>query len=198
MVDDHRFDDVAAQVAGQVFRAPESLLVRRSERGLGLFVDRAVAAGEVIYESGWWTIPDAEHCFEVQVEVDGVVETVLITKLHTVQYADTRSLDIPGCFMNHACDPNSRSVDIVPAGERVAPLYQQVALRDLSPGDEITCDYTLYDWTCDGHQFTCACGASDCFGEIRGFEALPPDVQQQRAQWTCCETARMLARRADL
>ena len=54
-------------------------------------------------------------------------------------------------FINHSCEPNA-FMRIVP-GEKVAFF----ALRDISPGEEITIDYRDPD-----HPATCRCGASQC------------------------------------
>jgi SET domain-containing protein len=54
-------------------------------------------------------------------------------------------------FINHSCDPNA-FMRIVP-GEKVAFF----ALRDISPGEEITIDYRDPD-----HPEVCRCGAQGC------------------------------------
>jgi SET domain-containing protein len=54
-------------------------------------------------------------------------------------------------FINHSCDPNA-FMRIVPSG-KVAFF----ALRDISPGEEITIDYRDPD-----HPEVCRCGAQGC------------------------------------
>ena len=52
--------------------------------------------------------------------------------------------------------------------------YDSYALKDIQTGDEITCDYALFDYECDGHQITeCGCMAPNCRGIMMGFKALP-------------------------
>jgi hypothetical protein len=49
--------------------------------------------------------------------------------------------------------------------------YQAIALRDIDVGDEVTCDYTLFDYYCDGHKIeVCACGSTKCRGKMVGFQ----------------------------
>ena len=49
--------------------------------------------------------------------------------------------------------------------------YQAIALRDIDVGDEITCDYALFDYDCSGHQIeVCACGSTKCRGKMTGFQ----------------------------
>lgn len=189
--DTDNFDDVESLTRGVGFLPPDGVALCNGPWGLSLRVTRHFTTGEVIYASGWWTVPDVDHSFEARVLVDDVFQTHAITRVHSVKYASTRSIDIPGCFMNHSCDPSSVSADIVMPGEENSTRYEQRALRDLVPGDEITCDYTLFDWDCDGHQFTCRCGAPQCYGEVRGFEGLPADVQARLLHGINYETERM-------
>jgi len=183
--------DLQPSLDGRVFLPPEGVVLRRGPFGLGLAVTRPVRAGDVIYSSDWFTVPDRPHAYRVRAEVDGAIEEVEVTTTHSVKYGDTRTFDVPGCFMNHACDPTSISIDRAPDGADEVTHYDQVALVDLEPGDPITCDYTLFDWDCDGHQFTCACGSPRCYGRIAGFAGLPPQVQRELADRISYESARM-------
>ena len=73
---------------------------------------------------------------------------------------------------NHSCEP-SACIDFTNA-----PRVALQALRDLSPGDEVSIHYcaTEYDMA---SPFTCACDADDCVGFIRGYRHL--DVRLQEA-----------------
>jgi len=75
-------------------------------------------------------------------------------------------------FMNHSCAPNLHC----PGTERAADhmLYDAHAVRDIAVGDEITCDYSVLDYECDGHAIeVCGCGAPRCRGSMKGFKGLP-------------------------
>ena len=51
--------------------------------------------------------------------------------------------------------------------------YQAIALRDINIGDEVTCDYALFDYHCNGHEIeVCACGSTKCRGKMMGFQGL--------------------------
>ncbi len=174
-----RLADLQEALARDIVLPPDGIALTRTRLGLGLVTTRKVRAGESIYRSDWFTVPDADHSLVVRTPVDGRIETLTITTMHSVRYRDTRTFDVPGCFMNHSCSPTSMSVDLVVDGEDEVTLYDQVALVDLAPGDPVTCDYTLFDWDCDGHQFTCSCGAGDCYGRVEGFQGLPPETQSR-------------------
>jgi uncharacterized protein len=86
-----------------------------------------------------------------------------------------------GRYMNHSCAPSSRGV-----GEAF-----EVTVRDIEPGDELTCDYGTLNLAQPLH---CRCGAPGCRGVVRRDDsarlyeqwddeaarafALSPDVAQ--------------------
>jgi hypothetical protein len=46
------------------------------------------------------------------------------------------------------------------------------------PGEEITCDYDLFEWDArDKGISKCECGAPNCRGAALGFKFLPFDLQ---------------------
>lgn len=69
-----------------------------------------------------------------------------------------------GRYMNHACLPNTRGVGNF-----------EVAVRDIAPGDEITCEYATLNLS---HGFRCACGHPACRGEVG-----PNDAVRFAARW---------------
>ena len=56
--------------------------------------------------------------------------------------------------------------------------FSVVATKDIAANEELTSNYLLFDYTCDGHQFTCTCclykqrDFDQCYGEIMGFKGL--------------------------
>ncbi len=59
-----------------------------------------------------------------------------------------------GRYMNHSCAPTSRGV-----GDAF-----EVAVRDIEPGEELTCEYGTLNLF---EPMTCYCGAANCRGTIR-------------------------------
>jgi hypothetical protein len=86
---------------------------------------------------------------------------------------------VPDRHVNHSCDPNAWL------------LYEGdvcffVARREITPGDEITCDYNIN--IADGTAWACKCGAARCRAEVAGdFFHLPTQWQREYraflAQW---------------
>jgi SET domain-containing protein len=72
----------------------------------------------------------------------------------------------PGCYLNHACDPNAMR-----AGTKV------FAWRDIDRAEEITIDYRLNAFT--DERWECSCGSASCQGYIIGsFFALNEERQR--------------------
>jgi SET domain-containing protein len=69
-------------------------------------------------------------------------------------------------FINHSCEPNAGF-----AGNIVL-----VAMRDISPGEELTTDYALFD-DYDG-DMNCRCGTPSCRRAINGRDWQRPELQR--------------------
>lgn len=80
-------------------------------------------------------------------------------------------------FMNHSCDPNIRCNDVLETTDKYEK-FDSIAMKDISIGDEIVCDYALFDYNCDGHEIEeCMCGAENCRGFMKGFGAMTLEQQ---------------------
>jgi hypothetical protein len=167
--------------------------VRNSKTGLGLFATRRFLPGEVIYSTGWLTVKGPVGDLVAQTIVDGRITAVEVTAEHMVVFEDGRWLDVPGAFINHSCAPNMKSVFLDPSGSGQPSVFDYVALVELLPGDQITCDYTRFDWGDDGLEFECQCEAPGCYGLIDGFGGLPPNIQQQAGDTLSMEAKRRWA-----
>jgi len=91
---------------------------------------------------------------------------------YSIQTGESEHIDgtaESNAYLNHSCAPNT-FVDWKGVFLR--------ALRDIESGEEITCNYLTTDWELH-EKFVCACGAPNCYGEIRGFKYLPPPQQRE-------------------
>jgi hypothetical protein len=161
---------------------PESVEYRPSNKGgIGLFTTRPFKRGETIYEALGITIPN--KVFEIQLLIHNRKENanlIINTSTHAVKLNEIeRELYPYDSFMNHSCDPTTESVVGGPPPGREWP-YKTVALRDMDAGEEITCDYTYFDYECNGHSIPkCLCGSTRCIGRV-GFKYLPRELQLER------------------
>ena len=71
----------------------------------------------------------------------------------------------PGCYLNHACDPN--------AMRKGVKVFAWKAIR---AGDEITIDYRLNAFT--NEQWQCGCGSANCQGIITSSFFALSEAQQ--------------------
>ncbi len=62
-------------------------------------------------------------------------------------------------YFNHHCEPNTRGLG----------TWGQIAVRDIEPGDPVTCDYGELSLERD---LQCACGSARCRGIVRASDVL--------------------------
>ncbi len=147
---------------GQLFE------VRQTRIGRSLFACQPIVRGTPLFSEDDWVD-------EAEVRAFSVLPPAHIEKLSPalrsafLRYGYNTALDQvtgtfhpeavrhPVNFINHSCEPNLGydGVDAI------------MALRTISPGEEIRMDYGTYSFSFD-HEFTCRCGASWCRGKVTG------------------------------
>lgn len=139
------------------YHHPNTEISRSGKKGIGLFVTRPIAQGEILVITGGHIIhrselkahPKPEHPFQVE-------KDFLISPLDMEKY--------DGIFaVNHSCEPT--------AGIRGQTTL--VALRDLKTGDEICYDYVMTDSDPEGavtFQMECLCGKPTCRRKITDMD----------------------------
>lgn len=159
---------------------PDGLVVQRSvSHGYyGIYATKAFSKGSILYYGRKSTIPNVYKEYDLKLEhADGVTLIVPCnTHTHSVQFSETeRWLYFFDGFMNHSCDPTTISHNL--SHEE----YHTIALRDILPGDEITCDYNTFEYDCrDKSIEKCLCGSNKCLGRVAGFRYLTVDQQKER------------------
>ena len=167
-------------------------LGRNSTVGLGLYATRRFLPGDVILSTELLTVKGPVGDLVARSIVDGQLTTVTVTTEHMVVFEDGRWVDVPGCFTNHSCAPNMKSVFLESSGSGKPDSRNDVALVEILPGDQITCDYTRFEWG-DGFGFECQCNAAGCYGIVDGFGGLPANIQQQAGDTLSMEAKRVWA-----
>jgi len=101
-----------------------------------------------------------------------ILETSSVPNSHTIQLDWDRHarLDLPGRFLNHACDAN---VGLTLHDNELV----FAATRPITRHQAITWDYETFEWSMDT-PFDCACGAKTCRGRISGFCDHADEVYQ--------------------
>lgn len=157
---------------------PEGIEVRKAFYGFGLYATKSFKKGSVIYLGQQIIIPNMYKEFRLVLDNQPGVEFILDTDTHSAQFSDTkRWLYLFDSFMNHSCDPTT--IFQQSTEQRAQNIYQTIALKDIVPDDEITCDYNLYEYDCHGKVIEqCMCSSSKCIGRIAGFRYL--SVKEQK------------------
>jgi SET domain-containing protein len=130
--------------------------------GRGLVAVARISAGELVAIKGGHIVTTA--ALESLPERLQNSEIQIAEGFHLVALEDSEYEPVM-LFINHSCEPN-----VGFAGNVVL-----VAMRDISPGEELTTDYALFD-DHEG-QMECRCGASSCRGTIDGRDWRRPELQ---------------------
>ncbi len=69
-------------------------------------------------------------------------------------------------YLNHSCEPNIA---------RTADAVTFVAMRDIAPNEQLTCDYSTLEVNPDWHM-DCKCGAAHCRGVVGAIQSLPDEL----------------------
>lgn len=166
---------------------PSSIEYKHSHTGRGVFSKRNFAKYEIIYQAVSVVIPNQHETITLRLtrklSTEIEEELLLDTFTHAVELTDgTRELFPYDSFMNHSCQANSMMLyseveSTAPDNKLEFKYYRMIALCDIATGEEITCNYNLFDYGCHGHSIpVCQCGAIDCCGRV-GFSFLPQKEQ---------------------
>ena|SRR3989344_2747992 len=89
---------------------------------------------------------------------------------HAIQFEEKRWRDSAGIarVLNHSCEANCGVID----------LFRLVAMRDVSPGEEVTWDYEMTEdspW----YRLRCRCGTPSCRKVIGTYQRMPAAVRRK-------------------
>lgn len=150
-------------------KRPEQFELKQTPYGLGMFVTRDIKKGEVVYHAKSILIPNKPGAVLLRDGSEFFLELDVTTHSVLRHNGGQRELYAYDGFMNHSCDPSTTSMNI----SEDETEYDQVALRDLKKGDQITCDYETFEWDCkDKGINNCGCGALTCRKRIWGYKFI--------------------------
>ena len=144
--------------------SPKATVRESPIQGRGLFAVAPIAEGEVVCVKGGH-IFDRETLKAVQPRLGPaeiqIGEDLFIGPLTEAEREGSM------IFSNHSCEPN-----LGVAGQIVF-----VALRDISPGEELTHDWAMTDD--DSFEMECRCGAPSCRRVVTGQDWRRQDLQEK-------------------
>jgi SET domain-containing protein len=128
-----------------------------SNKGLGVFALKNFAKGEFIFRRRYGKVVAKRDIARLSKEDQ--------RHLCELDWETSALLLPPGCYLNHACDPN--------AMRKGVNVY---AWKDIRQGEEITIDYRLNAF--DGGRYECFCGSTNCPGYMtNSFFAMSEEQQ---------------------
>jgi hypothetical protein len=150
---------------------PNSIKIIKNECGYSLISRQKISKNEIIYTGVYYVISNNDETYTLCIKTeDGDITFNDISNIHSVkQDEETRQLYTFDGFMNHSCNCNSVSSDGKSDGSNCF-FYDQIAIKDINIGDEITCNYLHFDYECDGHSFECLCKSDNCIKFVNGFK----------------------------
>jgi hypothetical protein len=126
------------------------------ELGYGLFATRPIPRGTIV-----WAL-----CHRERIYAPGSLATLDADERSFIErygYFDPAGNVVLSCdagrYVNHSCEPTTLGV-----GE-----YLEVAIRDVAPGEQITCEYALNNLP---GTLRCRCGAPACRGTVSARDVL--------------------------
>jgi uncharacterized protein len=130
--------------------------------GSGVFARRAISAGTLV-----WVRSELDPAYSV--ERMSRMSSACRAYVNRYAYIDQRGDYVlcigDGKYVNHSCDPATLSF----------PPEFNLAVRDIEPGQEITCDYGV---SALAAPLACQCGAANCRKTV-----LPDDPRRMLPQW---------------
>ncbi len=122
---------------------------------MSLISNRVYEMGEIVFSNTIQTFPLEQQiilCYDDNyIPLDNDEHFTIIGNVKIYYGFDS--------FCNHSCDPNCHHI---PTSDN---SYQMIASRKIHIGEELTCDYAVFDTECKTH-FECKCGSAICRGII--------------------------------
>ena len=156
----------------------EKVEVRVSDCGRGLFATEPIRRGELIYRAKFHFLPNDPGKVLLRY---GSKEYVLDVFEHAPLHGpNLRELCEVDSFTNHGCEPNIFYENTRFWNESSGD-YGVYALKDISPGTELTADYELFEIeTAPKDLSPCRCDSPTCRGSIPGSKYWSLDTILQR------------------
>jgi len=178
----------------------EDYIIKCSKYGLGLYANRDIAKGEQIFEDSIeFTFSDVQDgdCLlldstltastqsrEGKVPSRFPLSRDTLNKTHGVPqlYPDPTGqfsgivsmvLEVPHMLMNHSSDPNAMK------SSNCAATGEDIAMRDIKKGEELTVNYFLEYYDSGPFFDECRCDSSNCSGQMNGFKSLNDEDKER-------------------
>ncbi len=140
---------------------PKAQMRQTPGKGSGSFAITKINKGEVVASFGGFVVDEVELKNHSE---DRVARSL---QLDENTYLLSGFKPEPGDMLNHACEPNCGAFG----------TSSVISLSDIAIGEELTFDYAMTDSSEYDH-FDCACGKSNCRGNITGKDWQNTEIQK--------------------
>ncbi len=124
------------------------------DKGEGVFATTSFDSNEIVMTGVIKKTLNENHSHASQIgEHDYVFHAGLITKV------------------NHSCEPNC-GIHVNKSG-----AHDFIAIKKISPEEEITFDYAMRNYNIDYFPMQCMCGSDQCRKNITGWKYLPDNIK---------------------
>ena len=141
---------------------PKAQMRQTPGKGSGSFAITKINKGEVVASFGGFVVNQDELKNHSE---DRVARSL---QLDENTYLLSGSKPESGDMLNHSCEPNCGAYG----------TSSVISLSDIAIGEELTFDYAMTD-SSEYDQFHCACGMSNCRGQITGKDWQNTEIQKK-------------------
>lgn len=128
--------------------------------GFGMFAQSEIKKGEIVYVKGGHIVKREDLFTSRYINSYLPISDGLFIGAKSEDEEETIKL-----YNNHSCEPN--------CGLRGEITF--VAMRDIKPGEEVTCDYAMIDN--EDYEFECYCKTPSCRKKISGYDWMIKELQ---------------------
>ncbi len=152
------------------YRSPKTEVRKSPIHGTGLFAKEAIGSGEIVAVKGGYVVAKSE--WAVLERELGSAEIQITEDLFIAPVRQDQR-DGGMLYTNHSCDPN-----VAIQGQIVL-----VAMREITPGEELTIDWATTDDL--DYEMECTCARSSCRRIVTGKDWMKRELQDKYRGWFC-------------
>lgn len=150
------------------YRSPKTAVRQSQAHGRGLYAIAPIRRGEIVAIKGGHVID--RNAYEQHRSVIGAADLQIADGFYLAPLSEEEH-DSVMMFLNHSCEPN--------VGVQGQIVF--VAMRDVTPGEELTIDYAMIDDSDD--EMTCRCGAVACRQLVSGQDWRRTELQRKYGRY---------------
>ena len=103
-------DSISANIEQKVFMVPDCLKIDQLKYGLGLISKKKYNTNDYIYSASCFIVPNDNNKYNLNLKINEKIKKYEVDGVNSVKINDNyRIFYTFDGFMNHSCDPNTKS-----------------------------------------------------------------------------------------